>query len=116
AIRREVLLEAEEQALPPARLRIKAWKQCHRGAHRLPLDGGIHQHATLRVGGKHQRFSRLDQRCTMTSRDSDASLGVERDDRRSVKRGFHMALCATFSYLFPPYRRIAVRSRTIPQP
>src|SRR4029077_19974692 len=46
-------------------------------------------------------------------RDSDASLGVERNDRRSVKRRFHWAPCPTFFYLLPPYRQITRPSRPI---
>src|SRR5258708_39470552 len=42
----------------------------------------------------------------MARGDSDAPFGVERDDRRSVKRRFHMALCATFFYLLPPYPKL----------
>jgi hypothetical protein len=55
---------------------------------------------------EHQPFARIEQSGAMTRRDRDATLGVKRNDRRSVKRSSHaplMAVCATFFYLFPLY-------------
>src|SRR5207248_11481887 len=91
-----VLLESEQQALPPARFRVEAWEARHLRAHRFPLEGRINQHATVRVSGEDKRLSRVQQRRAMACRDSDAPFGVERDDRRSMKRRIHhMAICAT---------------------
>jgi hypothetical protein len=81
-----MLLEAEEQALPQARSRIEAWKRGDLCANGLPVGLRINEYAAIGMRRKHERLVGLQQRCTVARGDSDASLGVERDDRRSVKR------------------------------
>ncbi len=103
AVGRHVFLEAEQQALPPARLGIEARKGLDPRAHRLPGRLGVDEHAPLGVRGEDHGFGAVEQRAAMARGDSDASLRVERDDRGSVKRCPHMASCATFSYLLPLY-------------
>src|SRR6185436_15120246 len=110
AVGRDVLLEAEQQPLPPTRLRIEAGKGLDARAHRFPGGLGIDQHAALRVRGEDERLGPVEQRAAMARWDSDASLRVERDDRGSVKRRPHMAICATFSYLLPLYGQTTGRS------
>jgi hypothetical protein len=107
AIGRDMLFESEQQAFPPARLRVKRRKRLDPGADWFPGGLGVNEHTSLGMGSQHHRPRPVQQRTAMTRGDGDATFGVERDDRRSVESCPHngcFTLCfATFSYLFPLY-------------
>ena len=63
-----------------------------------------------RRGGRAASQGSVEKRRAMARGHGDAPLGVERDDRRSVKCRSHMAVLATFSYLLPLYGQRARRS------
>src|SRR5205807_5524140 len=94
-------VEAFPSFLPPTRLGMKARKGLDAQAHRLPLACRVNQHTTVRMRGDHEGLAAIEQRVAMARWNSDATLGVERNDRRSMKASTHMALPATFSYLLP---------------
>ena len=101
AVGRQVLLKTEQQPLPPTRLGMKARKGLDAQPHRLPLVCRVNQHAAVRMRGDNQRLAAIEQCVAMARWNSDATLGVERNDRRSMKPSTHMAFPATFPYLLP---------------
>src|SRR6266849_1020958 len=78
---------------------MKARKRLDPGAYRLPRARGIDEHAAIGMRGEDQRASVFKQRIAMARGNSDATLCVERDDRRPVERCAHMA----FVPLFPTF-------------
>src|SRR3979490_679600 len=97
-----MLLEAQKQPFPPARLGMKARKCFDARADGLPSWSRIDQDTAIRMRGQHERLPAIQQCVAMTSRDSDASLGVERDDCGPVTRFIHPSF-TTFFYLSPLY-------------
>jgi hypothetical protein len=51
--------------------------------------------------GDNEGLAAIEQCVAMARWNSDATLGVERNDRRSMKPSTHMAFPATFPYLLP---------------
>jgi len=85
AVRPDMLFEAEQQALPPARLDVKTGEGFDPGAHRLPFGLGIHEGAAVGVRGEDERLTRRNQRFAMARRDGEPAFGVERDDGRPME-------------------------------
>src|SRR5687767_4450472 len=105
-----MLLETQQQPLPPARLGMKRRKGFDLGAHRLPVRFRVNEDATLGMRSEDHGLCPVQQRAAMARGDSDAPFGVERDNRRSMESRPHMACCATFSYLSPLYGHSGRRS------
>src|SRR5262249_52096439 len=109
-----VLLEAEQQPLPPARLRMKGGKRLDLRAHALPLRFRIDERAAIGVRRQHESLPRDHERVAVTRGNGDAALRIERDDGRAVEHSSHLSLSpdietttstvdmfTTFFYVFP---------------
>src|SRR6185369_7767059 len=89
-IGRDVLLEAEQQALPPARLRMKAGKFLGLRAHALPVGFRVDERAAVRVRAEHERLARGDQRVAVPRGNGEPALDVQREDSCAVERTAHL--------------------------
>src|SRR6185436_19025235 len=85
-IGRDVLLETEQQALPPARLRMEAGKFLRLRAHALPGGFRINERAAVGMGAEHQRPAGREQRVAMPRGNGETALRVQREDSCAVER------------------------------